>query len=84
MEAGYRAKSDSEDAVKMVETTVQLGAISGKAKEMQIEALKEAYEELKMYGEEEYHFRSDPVDETTPHLCDFCAVDQARSIGEKT
>ncbi len=40
--------------IKMVETTVQQGAISPrKAKKMQIEALKEAYEGAKeMYGEE--------------------------------
>ncbi len=42
------AKAIRKDAVKMVETTVQLGGdITKKAKEMQIEALKEAYEELK-------------------------------------
>ncbi len=34
---------------------------------MQIEALKEARGLKEMYGEE-YHFRSDHVDETTPHL----------------
>ncbi len=45
------------------------------------------HERLKeMYGEREYHFRIDPVNETTPHLphCDFCAVDQSgESIGER-
>ncbi len=49
---------------------------------MQIE-LKEAYEELKeMYGEENI-ISAVIHGETTPHLCDFCAVDQSRrSIGE--
>ena len=49
LEAGYRgAKAIRKDAVKMVEATVQLGGdITKESEEMQIEALKEAYEELK-------------------------------------
>ncbi len=49
LEAGYRElKRSSKDAVKMVEATVQLGGdITKESEEMQIEALKEAYEELK-------------------------------------
>ncbi len=54
------AKGIRKDAVKMVEATVQLGGdITKESEEMQVEALKEVYEELKeMYGEE--YFRSDP------------------------
>ncbi len=54
LEAGYRnSKAIRKDAVKMAETTVQQGDITKESEEMQIEALKKAYEELKeMYGEE--------------------------------
>ncbi len=38
------AKAIRKDAVKIVETTVQQGAISQESEEIQIEALKEAYE----------------------------------------
>ncbi len=49
LEAGYRgAKAIRKDAVKIeLEATVQLRAISPRSEEMQIEALKEAYEELR-------------------------------------
>ncbi len=44
----------------MVETAVQLGAISPKeSEEMQIEALKKAYEELKEMYAKRVSFRSD-------------------------
>ncbi len=49
---------------------VQLGGdITKESEEMQIEALKEAYEEPKeMYGEENISAVIH-VDETTPHIC---------------
>ncbi len=59
--------------------------ITAKAKN-EIEALKEAYEELKeMGGEENIISAVIHVDETTPHLhCDFGAVDRWESIiGER-
>ncbi len=80
------AKAIRKDAVKMVETTVQLGGDITKGKRRNAnQALKEAYEELKeMYGEREYHFMMIPMNGTTPHLhCDFCAGDKRESIGER-
>ncbi len=51
----------------MVEATVQLGGDITKERRMAIEALKEAYEELKeMYGEENIISAVIHVDETTP------------------
>ncbi len=50
LEAGYRIK---QNAVKMVETTVQLGGdITKESEEMQIEALKRLTRLKEMYGEE--------------------------------
>ncbi len=47
---------------------------------MQIEALKGL---TRAKNEREYHFRSDPVDETTPSALWFCAVDKRESIEER-
>ncbi len=74
-----------KDAVKMVETICR--AISPRKAKNANQALKrEAYEELKeMYGEENIIFRSDDHSQTrlTLYLRGFCAVDQAKSIGER-
>lgn len=87
LEAGYRgAKAIRKDAVKMVEATVQLGGdITKESEEMQIEALKEAYEELKeMYGEENIISAVIHVDETTPHLhCDFVPLTKRGNLSAK-
>ncbi len=74
----------------MVEATVPTwGDITKEAEEMQIEALKEAYEELKeMYGEN-IHFRAIRCRrEPTPHLhCDLCrwlwGIYRRKTIGDK-
>ncbi len=58
----------------MVEATVQLGGdITKESEEMQIEALKEAYEEQRKCMERKRIIVSAVIhDETTPHLhCDF-------------
>lgn len=87
LEAGYRGtKAVRKDAVKMVEATVQLGGdITKESEEMQIEALKEAYEELKeMYGEENIISAVIHVDETTPHLhCDFVPLTKRGNLSAK-
>ena len=87
LEAGYRgAKAIRKDAVKMVEATVQLGGdITKESEEMQIEALKEAYEEIKeMYGEENIISAVIHVDETTPHLhCDFVPLTKRGNLSAK-
>ena len=87
LEAGYRGtKAVLKDAVKMVEATVQLGGdITKESEETQIEALKEAYEELKeMYGEENIISAVIHVDETTPHLhCDFVPLTKRGNLSAK-
>lgn len=87
LEAGYRGtKAIRKDAVKMVEATVQLGGdITKESEEMQIKALKEAYEELKeMYGEENIISAVIHVDETTPHLhCDFVPLTKRGNLSAK-
>lgn len=87
LEAGYRGtKAIRKDAVKMVEATVQLGGdITKESEETQIEALKEAYEELKeMYGEENIISAVIHVDETTPHLhCDFVPLTKRGNLSAK-
>lgn len=87
LEAGYRgAKAIRKDAVKMVEATVQLGGdITKESEETQIEALKEAYEELKeMYGEDNIISAVIHVDETTPHLhCDFVPLTKRGNLSAK-
>ena len=87
LEAGYRGtKAVRKDAVKIVEATVQLGGdITKESEEMQIEALKEAYEELKeMYGEENIISAVIHVDETTPHLhCDFVPLTKRGNLSAK-
>lgn len=87
LEAGYRGtKAVRKDAVKMVEATVQLGGdITKESEETQIEALKEAYEELKeMYGEENIISAVIHVDETTPHLhCDFVPLTKRGNLSAK-
>lgn len=87
LEAGYRGtKAIRKDAVKMVEATVQLGGdITKESEETQIEALKEAYEELKeMYGEDNIISAVIHVDETTPHLhCDFVPLTKRGNLSAK-
>ena len=87
LEAGYRGtKAVRKDAVKMVEATVQLGGdITKESEETQIEALKEAYEQLKeMYGEENIISAVIHVDETTPHLhCDFVPLTKRGNLSAK-
>lgn len=87
LEAGYRGtKAIRKDAVKMVEATVQLGGdITKESEETQIEALKQAYEELKeMYGEENIISAVIHVDETTPHLhCDFVPLTKRGNLSAK-
>lgn len=87
LEAGYRGtKAVRKDAVKMVEATVQLGGdITKESEEMQIKALKEAYEELKeMYGEDNIISAVIHVDETTPHLhCDFVPLTKRGNLSAK-
>jgi hypothetical protein len=87
LEAGYRgAKAIRKDAVKMVEATVQLGGdITKESEETQIEALKEAYEQLtEMYGEENIISAVIHVDETTPHLhCDFVPLTKRGNLSAK-
>lgn len=87
LEAGYRGtKAVRKDAVKMVEATVQLGGdITKESEEMQIEALKEAYEEIKeMYGEDNIISAVIHVDETTPHLhCDFVPLTKRGNLSAK-
>ncbi len=84
LEAGYGEQRIRKDAVKMVEATVQLGGDITKESEEKIEALKEAYEELKeMYGEENI-IRSDPRKrDNAPSVLWFCAVDQAGNLSAK-
>lgn len=87
LEAGYRGtKAVRKDAVKMVEATVQLGGdITKESEETQIEALKQAYEEIKeMYGEENIISAVIHVDETTPHLhCDFVPLTKRGNLSAK-
>jgi DNA repair exonuclease SbcCD ATPase subunit len=87
LEAGYRGtKAVRKDAVKMVEATVQLGGdITKESEETQIEALKEAYEQIKeMYGEENIISAVIHVDETTPHLhCDFVPLTKRGNLSAK-
>lgn len=87
LEAGYRGtKAVRKDAVKMVEATVQLGGdITKESEETQIEALLEAYEELKeMYGEDNIISAVIHVDETTPHLhCDFVPLTERGNLSAK-
>ena len=87
LEAGYRGtKAIRKDAVKMVEATVQLGGdITKESEETQIEALLEAYEELKaMYGEDNIISAVIHVDETTPHLhCDFVPLTKRGNLSAK-
>lgn len=87
LEAGYRGtKAIRKDAVKMVEATVQLGGdITKESEETQIEALKEAYEELKeLYGEDNIISAVIHVDETTPHLhCDFVPLTKRGNLSAK-
>lgn len=87
LEVGYKGtKAVRKDAVKMVEATVQLGGdITKESEETQIEALKQAYEELKgMYGEENIISAVIHVDETTPHLhCDFVPLTKRGNLSAK-
>ena len=87
LEAGYRGtKAIRKDAVKMVEATVQLGGdITKESEETQIEALLEAYEELKeLYGEDNIISAVIHVDETTPHLhCDFVPLTKRGNLSAK-
>ncbi len=79
--------NDSERRSQDAEATVQLSDITKESEEMQIEALKEAYEELKGKCGYEGNIISAVihVDETTPHLHfqGFCAVDQAGNLSAK-
>ena len=71
LKEGYTGKKAiRKDAVDMVEVTFQLGGdITRLSEEKQVEAIKEAFEELKeMYGEENIISAVIHVDETTPHL----------------
>lgn len=64
-------RAPRSDAVKMCEITVQIGGdlAENGTEEEQVEALKEAFEELKeQYGEKNIVSAVIHVDETTPHL----------------
>ena len=72
LEENYTGKRKPRfDAVKMCEITVQIGGdlAENGTEEEQVEALKEAFEELKeQYGEKNIVSAVIHVDETTPHL----------------
>ena len=72
LEANYTGKrKPRSDAVKMCEITVQIGGDLAEhgTEEEQVEALKQAFEELKeTYGETNIVSAVIHVDETTPHL----------------
>lgn len=87
LDEGYKKeKAIRKDAVKMIEVTVQFGGdITNEPEEVQVEALKEAYEELKeMYGEENIISAVIHVDETTPHLhMDFVPLTKQGNLSAK-
>ena len=72
LEENYTGKrKPRSDAIKMCEITVQIGGdlAENGTEEEQVEALKEAFEELKeQYGEKNIVSAVIHVDETTPHL----------------
>lgn len=72
LEANYTGKRKPRfDSVKMCEITVQIGGdlAENGTEEEQVEALKEAFEELtEQYGEKNIVSAVIHVDETTPHL----------------
>lgn len=72
LEENYTGKrKPRSDAIKMCEITVQIGGdlAENGTEEEQVEALKQAFEELKeQYGEKNIVSAVIHVDETTPHL----------------
>lgn len=76
-----------KDAVKMCEITVQLGGDMADApEERQVEALKQAFEELKeTYGEKNIVSAVIHLDETTPHLhFDFVPLTDEGKLSAKS
>ena len=88
LEENYTGKRKPRfDAVKMCEITVQIGGdlAENGTEEEQVEALKEAFEELKeQYGEKNIVSAVIHVDETTPHLhFDFVPISKSGGLSAR-
>ena len=88
LEGNYTGKRKPRfDAVKMCEITVQIGGdlAENGTEEEQVEALKEAFEELKeQYGEKNIVSAVIHVDETTPHLhFDFVPITKSGGLSAR-
>lgn len=88
LEENYTGKRKPRfDAVKMCEITVQIGGDLAETgtEEEQVEALKEAFEELKeQYGEKNIVSAVIHVDETTPHLhFDFVPITKSGGLSAR-
>lgn len=88
LEENYTGKRKPRfDAVKMCEITVQIGGdlAENGTEEEQVEALKEAFEELKeQYGEKNIVSAVIHVDETTPHLhFDFVPITKSGGLSAR-
>lgn len=88
LEENYTGKRKPRfDAVKMCEITVQIGGdlAENGTEEEQIEALKQAFEELKeTYGETNIVSAVIHVDETTPHLhFDFVPITKSGGLSAR-
>ncbi len=79
------AKAISERRSQDGEATVQLSDITKESEECKSRRWKEAYEELKVYGEENIISAVIHGDETTPHLhCDFVPLTKRGIYRRKT
>lgn len=88
LEENYTGKRKPRfDAVKMCEITVQIGGdlAENGTEEEQVEALKEAFEELRdQYGEKNIVSAVIHVDETTPHLhFDFVPITKSGGLSAR-
>ena len=88
LEENYTGKrKPRSDAIKMCEITVQIGGdlAENGTEEEQVEALKEAFEELKeQYGEKNIVSAVIHVDETTPHLhFDFVPITKSGGLSAR-
>lgn len=88
LEENYTGKRKPRfDAIKMCEITVQIGGdlAENGTEEEQVEALKQAFEELKaQYGEKNIVSAVIHVDETTPHLhFDFVPITKSGGLSAR-
>lgn len=88
LEENYTGKrKPRSDAVKMCEITVQIGGdlAENGTEEEQVEALKQAFEELRdQYGEKNIVSAVIHVDETTPHLhFDFVPISKSGGLSAR-